>query len=70
MPLKNPEKNDEDLGKNATKKIRLSIQNYFNEEYESMMDWVGGKFDPTEFNSKNIKFDSPKKRLRIALEVS
>lgn len=33
-----------------------------NEEYEEMMTWLGGKYDPDEFSPDKVKFDNPKKR--------
>ena len=37
------------------------------EEYESMMQWLGGQYDPEEFDPKEVQFDNPKKRLKMAL---
>jgi hypothetical protein len=36
------------------------------EEYESMMEWLGGSFDPSSFSPRRVRFDDPKKRWRIA----
>lgn len=33
-----------------------------NEEYESMLEWVGEDWDPEFFNRKNVSFDNPYKR--------
>ncbi len=33
------------------------------EGYEDMMTWLGGKYDPDEFDCKKVKFDNPGKRL-------
>jgi hypothetical protein len=38
------------------------------EEYESALQWVGGHFDPAEFDSAAVKFDDPKKRWKKAFE--
>lgn len=38
------------------------------EEYEEMMEWIGGKFDPEDFDVKEISFDAPKERLKFMLE--
>ena len=35
-------------------------------EHKSMMTWLGGKYDPEAFHPKNVRFDNPKKRWRIA----
>ena len=37
-----------------------------NEEYEEMLEWVGGEFDPEYFNSKRVVFDDPAERFKIA----
>jgi hypothetical protein len=42
------------------------VRNPSHEEHESMMDWLGGKYDPKTFDSGIIRFDNPKKRWRIA----
>ncbi len=39
-----------------------------NEEYEEMMEWVGGKFDPEHFDVKEVSFDDPDKRRKMAFE--
>lgn len=38
-----------------------------NEEYEDMIEWVGGEFDPEHFDVKEVSFDDPDKRRKIAL---
>ena len=37
-------------------------------ERQSLLTWVGGKFDPEKFDPKEVKFDSPSKRWKIAFE--
>lgn len=37
-----------------------------NEEHESMLEWLGGKYDPREFARGKIKFDKPTKRWKQA----
>jgi len=37
-----------------------------NEEYQDMIEWVGGEFDPEHFDVKEVSFDDPDKRRRIA----
>lgn len=32
-------------------------------EYQERKEWLGGKFDPDDFNSKNVVFISRKSRL-------
>ena len=38
------------------------INNPDDEEYESMLAWVGGVYDAEHFDPKKIKFDSPLRR--------
>ncbi len=38
------------------------------EEYESTLQWVGGRYDPDAFDPKRVRFDSPRKRWKIAFE--
>ncbi|MEA1943947.1 MAG: plasmid pRiA4b ORF-3 family protein [Euryarchaeota archaeon] len=36
------------------------------EEHEEMLEWLGGEFDPEHFDAKEVSFDDPDKRLKIA----
>lgn len=38
------------------------------EEHESMVQWVGGKYDPAAFSPKKVRFDDPKERWRNAFQ--
>lgn len=38
------------------------------EEYESMMKWLGGEYDPEHFDIKEILFDDPKMRWKMAYD--
>jgi hypothetical protein len=38
------------------------------EEHESMLEWVGGSFDPEVFDPKRVSFGSPKERWRMAFD--
>jgi len=42
------------------------IRNPNHEEYEEMREWVGGEFDPEHFDVKEVSFDDPDKRRKIA----
>ncbi|MFQ5887635.1 MAG: plasmid pRiA4b ORF-3 family protein [Candidatus Hydrothermarchaeales archaeon] len=42
------------------------IGNPDNEQYKEMMEWVGGEFDPEEFDPKEVSFDDPDKRHKNA----
>ena len=36
------------------------------DEYKSTMEWLHGEFDPEHFDPKEVRFDDPKKRWKIA----
>ena len=38
------------------------------EEYEAMLEWIGGEFDPEHFDAKEVVFDDPEERRKIAFE--
>ncbi len=38
------------------------------EEHASMLEWIGGSFDPDDFKPKEVTFGDPKKRLKYALQ--
>jgi len=42
------------------------ISNPDHEEYEEMMEWSGGDFDPEHFDASEVRFDDPAKRRRNA----
>ncbi|MDD5723159.1 MAG: plasmid pRiA4b ORF-3 family protein [Syntrophales bacterium] len=42
------------------------IKNPDDEEYEEMLEWVGGEFDPEGFDIKDVCFDDPDMRWEIA----
>ena len=46
----------------------LAIRNPRHREHDSCLEWVGGAFDPNEFDPKRVRFDSPSKRWRTAFE--
>lgn len=37
------------------------------EEYEDTMEWLGGEFDPEEFDPEEVHFDDPDGRRKMAL---
>jgi hypothetical protein len=39
-----------------------------NEEYEDMLNWVGGKFDPEHFDPQKVRFSDPVRRRRSSFE--
>jgi hypothetical protein len=38
------------------------------EEHDSMLEWLGGSFDPARFTARSVKFDDPRKRWKRAFE--
>jgi hypothetical protein len=40
------------------------ISNPKDPEHDSMLEWVGGKFDPEHFNPEDVHFDDPTERLK------
>jgi hypothetical protein len=45
------------------------IQDPTHEERESMLEWLGGRFDPDRFDPKGVKFDDPARRYKLAFEA-
>jgi hypothetical protein len=45
------------------------IQDPTHEEHESMLEWLGGRFDPDRFDPKRVKFDDPARRYKLAFET-
>ncbi len=45
-----------------------AIMNPAHEEHEEMLRWAGGKFDPEHFDVREVTFDDPDERYRIAFE--
>ena len=44
------------------------ISNPAHEEYESTLQWLGGRFEPEKFEPARVKFDDPGRRWRVAFE--
>ena len=42
------------------------IKNPNHEEHEEKLEWIGGEFDPEHFDAKEIIFDDPDKRRKMA----
>ena len=42
------------------------INNPEHEEYEEMLEWLGGEFDPEHFDTVEVGFDDPDKRHKFA----
>jgi hypothetical protein len=40
-----------------------TIMDPHHEEYEEMLEWAGGDFDPERFNPEEVFFDDPDDRL-------
>jgi hypothetical protein len=41
------------------------LKNPQNEEYEDMINWLGGIFDPKLFDPESVMFDNPMKRFKL-----
>jgi len=41
------------------------INNSSHEEYDNMMDWLGGEYDPELFDPNDVSFDDPKERFKL-----
>ena len=44
------------------------IQTPIHEEYESTLQWLGGRFNSEKFDPKRVKFDDPARRYELAFE--
>ncbi|MBE0428108.1 MAG: plasmid pRiA4b ORF-3 family protein [Nitrospirae bacterium] len=44
------------------------IKNPGHEEYEEMLEWAGGEFDPEHFDCEEVSFNDPGKRLKMMLK--
>lgn len=42
------------------------IQNPAHEEHESMLEWLGGGYNPDAFDPEKVRFDDPHKRWKVA----
>lgn len=43
-----------------------TLANPADPEHESMLEWLGGPFDPEAFDPREVRFDNPMKRWQIA----
>ncbi|MCK4797538.1 MAG: plasmid pRiA4b ORF-3 family protein [Spirochaetes bacterium] len=39
------------------------------EEYQEFIDWLGGKFDPEQFDPRKVEFDDPEWRWKQAMDL-
>ena len=44
------------------------MQTPTHEEYQSTLQWLGGRFDPEKFDPTQVRFDDPTRRYELALE--
>jgi hypothetical protein len=56
-------------GVNGYENVLTVIQDPTHEEHESMLQWLGGRFDPDRFDAKRVKFDDPARRFKLAFET-
>ena len=47
-----------------------AIRDPNHERHAELLEWVGGDFDPDEFDARKLNFDDPKKRWKTAFEHS
>jgi hypothetical protein len=55
-------------GVSGYEELLSTIADPKSEEYESTMEWLGGRYDSEHFNTTEVKFDNPKTRWKIAFE--
>jgi len=55
-------------GVEGYKDVLAVIQTPTHEEYESTLQWLGGRFDPEKFDPKYVKFGDPARRYELAFE--
>ncbi len=53
-------------GVTGYKELIKIIDDRSHEEYDEMMQWLGGSYDPDAFDANAVQFDSPKKRFMQA----
>ena len=46
--------------------LLAAIRDPDDEEHESLLEWLGGRFDPERFDPSQVKFDDPRKRWKLA----
>jgi hypothetical protein len=56
-------------GVSGYENLLVVIEDPIHEEYESTLEWLGGRFDPDRFDPKRVKFDNPARRYRLAFEA-
>ena len=47
-----------------------AIRDPKHERHAEFLEWIGGSFDPDDFDARKIRFDDPKKRWKKAFEKS
>lgn len=55
-------------GPNGYQRFLEAIRNPDHEEHEMYINWIGGNFDPEDFDPAQVQFDNPEERWRIAFE--
>lgn len=53
-------------GISGYEELLKTIRDPSHEEFESTMQWLGGSFNPDAFDPKNVRFENPTKRWRLA----
>ena len=55
-------------GVHGYEEMLAALRDPTHEEHKSMVEWIGGKYDPAAFSPKKVRFDDPKKRWRNAFK--
>lgn len=53
-------------GPHGYAELLATIRNPRHEEYESTLEWLGGRIDPAAFDPAAVRFDNPARRWKIA----
>lgn len=53
-------------GPHGYERVLEVIANPADEEHASMLEWLGGAYDPAAFDPARVRFDDPEKRWQTA----
>ena len=57
-------------GVHGYEELLEAIRDPKHERHAELLEWVGGVFDPDDFDVRKLRFEDPKKRWKIAFENS
>lgn len=55
-------------GTGGYKKLLRVLRNPSHKEHNSMLEWLGRKYDPEDFSPEKVHFDNPKERWKTAFQ--